>query len=306
MGGNRDLFPTPQLSNTILYTVGMSSAVPFSIFITNEIPNLHLTGAGSGGAVFARYRYEPAEGDGAFSFEMDGEIVDGYRKTDNITDQLLAKFQSVSDDKITKDDIFHYIYGLLHSPEYRNAYAADLTKMLPRIPLVSDPWPFVQAGRALSELHLGYESVERYPLGGLNVDPSGDPYEFFRVEKMAFRKHRVDGKLTADKAAIVFNSQITLTGIPEDAYRYVIGARSAVEWIIDRYRVKMDKTSGIVNDPNDWAREVGDPRYILDLLARIVTVSIETMNIVDMLPQLDIRAAADAVDIQSSKVPSGT
>ncbi|KRE76610.1 DEAD/DEAH box helicase [Arthrobacter sp. Soil763] len=295
MGGNRELFPTPQLSNMILYTVGMSSAVPFSILITDEIPNLHLTGAGSGGAVFARYRYEPVEGNGAFSFEMDGEIVGGYRKIDNITDQLLAKFQGVSGDQISKDDIFFYVYGLLHSPDYRDAYAADLTKMLPRIPLVSDPWPFVKAGRALSELHLGYESVERFPLVGLSVEPSGDPYEFFRVEKMAFRKHRVDGKLSADKTAIVFNSKIMLTGIPEDAYRYMIGARSAVEWIIDRYRVKTDKVSGIVNDPNDWSKEVDEPRYILDLLARIVTVSIETMAIVDALPELDILAVADMV-----------
>ena len=81
---------------------------------------------------------------------------------------------------------------------------------------------------------------------------------------------------------------IVVSGIPNDAYRYMLGSRSAIEWIIDRYQVKTDKASGIVNDPNDWAAEAGDPRYILDLLKRIVTVSLETMKIVDALPDLDI------------------
>lgn len=144
----------------------------------------------------------------------------------------------------------------------------------------------MEAGRDLSELHLGYESVDPFPLEGLEVEPSGDPYDFFRVRKMAIAKVRRDGKLTEDKSTIVYNSRITVSGIPEAAYRYMLGSRSAIEWIIDRYQVKTDTASGIVNDPNDWSRETGDPRYILDLLARIVTISLQTMQTVDNLPDL--------------------
>jgi predicted helicase len=217
----------------------------------------------------------------------DGETVQGYQKFDNVTVEALTLFNGVYG-SINTDDIFNYVYGLLHSPEYRETYAADLRKTLPRIPLVEDPWPFIKAGRALTELHLGYESAASYPLDGLNTQPVGDPYDFFRVEKMAFAKVRQDGKLIADRSTIKYNSRITLSGIPEDAHGYMLGSRSAIEWVIERYQVKTDKPSGIVNDPNDWSREVGDPRYIIDLVARIVTVSIETAKIVDSLPGLAI------------------
>ena len=225
------------------------------------------------------------------------EIVDGYRRIDNVTDEALADFRAAFGDTISKDDVFFYVYGLLHSPEYRATYAADLKKMLPRIPLAADPWPFVEAGRALAELHLEYETVEPFPLGGLQqVDPpTGDvAYDFYRVEKLQYvkRKDPDTGKPVDDKTTVIYNDHITVSGIPDDAHRYMLGARSAVDWIIERYRVKQDGPSGIVNDPNGWSREVDDPRYILDLLARIVTVSVETMRIVDALPALSIRPEA--------------
>lgn len=282
------MFPG-QLGNHGIYIIGTGAAAPFTCIATDSLPDRHVTGAGSGGNYFSRWRYEVVEQEGAFAFEMDNDLVGGYRRVDNITDQTLARFQGAYGPKITKDDVFYYVYGLLHSPDYREKYATDLKKMLPRIPLVADPWPFVEAGRTLFDLHTGYETVQPYNLGGLGAAPVGDPYEFFRVEKLAFRRSRVAGKLTPDKSAIVYNSRITLTGIPEDAYRYMLGSRSAVEWILDRYQVKTDKTSGIVNDPNDWSQAVGDPRYIVDLLARIVTVSLETVAIVDALPDLDVR-----------------
>lgn len=131
-----------------------------------------------------------------------------------------------------------------------------------------------------------------YCLAGLEAEPTGAvTWEFYRVEKMVFAKKRdpETKKLVVDRSTIVYNPLITLSGIPEAAYRYTLGSRSAIEWIMDRYQVKTDKASGIVNDPNDWSREVNDPRYILDLLARIVTVSLETMKIVDALPPLSIR-----------------
>ena len=200
----------------------------------------------------------------------------------------------------TKDDVFFYCYGLLHSPDYRETYAADLKKSLPRIPLVEsaeDARAFADAGRELSDLHVGYESVKPYPLEGLHPDgaPAGDPaYAFYAVgdKKMRFGKPTPEQKAAGerhDRSVIHYNDRITVSGIPDEAYRYMLGSRSAVEWIIDRYYVKTDKASGIVNDPNDWSREVGDPRYILDLLARVVTVSVETMRIVDALPALEVR-----------------
>jgi len=290
-----DLFPTRAHSNFGLYQLGVGAVKPYAVHLVDQIPDLNFYGS-EGGQFFARWRYEKVvadEGMLAFDSAADGDVVDGYRQVDNITDHALATFQAAYGERITKDDVFFYTYGLLHSPEYRETYAADLKKMLPRIPLVTDPWPYVEAGRQLSELHLGYETVEPYPLAGLDAPaPTGDAaYDHFRVEKMSFAKVRdpETKKLVADRSTVIYNSRITLSGILEDAYRYMLGSRSAVEWIIDRYQVKTDKASGIVNDPNDWSREVGDPRYIIDLLARIVTVSLETMAIVDALPALEIR-----------------
>ncbi len=288
------LFPTPALNNIGFYSVGSSSAVPFSVLALDQIPDLHVTGAGSGGQYFPRWRYESATQDGTLSFEEANDAVDGFRRIDNITDEALRRFLAAYGPTITKDDVFFYVYGLLHSRDYRETYAADLKKMLPRIPLVHDAQPFIDAGRKLSELHLGYESVTPYPLGGHDVEgPQGDAaYEFYRVEKMRFGKPTTAQKAAGeskDRSTIVYNDRITLTGVPEAAYQYMLGSRSAIEWTIDRNQVKTDKDSGIVNDPNDWSREVGNPRYILDLLARIVTVSLETMKIVDKLPALAVR-----------------
>lgn len=253
---------------------------PFSVMALADIPNLNYYVD----ALVAFPRLVPGSlvEDGTFDF---GAPTQNH----NITDWALGRFQAAYGERFTKDDVFFYVYGLLHSPEYRQTYAADLKKMLPRVPLVEDAASYVAAGRALAELHLSYESIEPYPLRGLDAAPTGDPYDFLRVEKMAFAKVREDGKLVPDKSTIKYNSKITVSGIPEDAYGYMLGSRSAVEWILDRYQIKADKASGIVNDPNDWSREVGNPRYILDLLARVVTVSVETMKIVDALPALAMR-----------------
>ena len=293
-----ELFPTPAHANVGCYALNPGAEKPFSVLMVDQIPDLALYGSNAG-QFFARWRYEKVGADEGMldlGDPADGEVVDGYRRIDNITDHALATFRAAYGQKITKDDIFFYVYGLLHSPDYRATYAADLKKMLPRIPLVTDPWPYVEAGRRLSELHLGYEGVTPYPLVGL-ADPAypdaGDAtaYPFFRVDKMSFAKMRdsATGKLVADRTRVVYNERITLGGFPEAAYRYQLGSRSAIEWIIDRYQVRTDKASGIVNDPNDWSREVSDPRYIIDLLARIVTVSLTTMEIVDALPALEIR-----------------
>ncbi|PUA82067.1 DEAD/DEAH box helicase [Nocardioides currus] len=289
-------FPTPLHPNVGFYNVGAGSANPFGVLTSDALPDLHVTGAGSGGQYFARWSWQRLSED---TLDLgDGgpmaDIVEGHRRVDNVTDEALQRWQTAYGPEWTKDDVFFYVYGLLHSSDYRERYAADLKKMLPRIPLVATPEAaraFADAGRALSALHIGYETVEPYPLAGLEVGASGDPYDFYAVgaKKMTFGKASAEQKAAGeryDRTVIHFNDRITLSGIPEEAYRYQLGARSAIEWIIDRYWVKTDKPSGIVNDPNHWSREVGDPRYILDLLARVVTVSVETMKIVDALPAL--------------------
>lgn len=288
VGQLTQLMPARSRGNVGFFAIAPGETATFALLALDSIPDLHLIATGQ---FFARWRVVEVEDEGALDLDAGaGQLGDGYRKIDNITDGALRRFRAAYGE-FAKDDIFYYAYGLLHSPEYRETYAADLKKMLPRIPLVEDPWPFVEAGRKLSDLHLGYESVTPYPLAGLDVEPTGDPYDFFRVQKMTFAKVRdaETNKLVADRTRVIYNSHIELSGIPEAAYRYMLGSRSAIEWILDRYQVKTDKASGIVNDPNDWSREVSDPRYIIDLLARIVTVSLETMQIVDNLPALAIR-----------------
>ncbi|UUZ45946.1 type ISP restriction/modification enzyme [Janibacter limosus] len=266
---------------------------PFSTLMVQGPANLNLLMDAV--HLFARWRYVPVNPEDRMLIPDHGQdnAVDGYRRVDNITDESLARFQDAYGDSFTKDDIFFYTYGLLHSPTYRETYSADLKKSLARVPLVADAAPLVEAGRTLSDWHLAYETVEPYPIDGLEADPGAtDPYAFFRVEKLKFAKVRdpATNKLVADRSTIIYNERITLSGIPEQAYRYMLGSRSAIEWIIDRYRVKPDnKDPELTNDPNNWSREVEDPRYIIDLLARIVTVSPETMAIVDSLPALDIR-----------------
>ncbi|CCG02456.1 DEAD/DEAH box helicase [Blastococcus saxobsidens] len=289
----KGLFPTLKASNWGFHITGIASHADFSALMVNVPPDKHLLDTGQ---FFARWRYEKVDESGMFDVHK-GEIVDGFRRIDNITDEALAAFSAAyPGESISKDDIFDYVYGLLHSPEYRETYAADLKKMLPRIPFASDFRAFADAGKRLAEVHLGYETLEPYALEGLDVaGPGGDAdFAFFAVrnKKMAFGKPTAEQKaagLRHDRSVIQYNDRITLRGVPEEAYRYTLGSRSAIEWIIDRYWVRTDKASGIVNDPNDWSREVGDPRYIVDLLARIVTVSLETITVVDSLPPLGVR-----------------
>ena len=280
-GSMPKMFPTSAQENFGFYVTAAGSGHPFSLIAVSAIPDLAFWGSGSG-QFFPRYTYEKRAGDA----ELD--IFDGgapYTRVDNVTGEIRAEYRELYGAEVEKDDIFYFVYGLLHSPDYRTAYAADLKKMLPRIPTLADPADFAAfsaAGRRLSELHLGYESVEPYPLtitSSTSVDPD------YRVTKMRFA-----GKAGAwDKSTIRYNDHITLTGIPDEAHEYLLGSRSAIEWILERYQVKTDKASGIRNDPNDWATEHDDPEYILNLLKRIVTVSVETVAIVNALPALRIR-----------------
>lgn len=207
----------------------------------------------------------------------------GYVRHAGITDAALANFRAhYRNAKIIKEDIFYYVYGLLHSPEYRERYATDLKKVLPRVPMASEFRAFSDAGRKLAALHVGYEHVDPYPLKEQSSDLALDPKAHYQVKKMTFAR----GPNGTDRSSIVVNEHLTLLGIPAGAYDYVVNGKSAIEWVMERYQVTKDKDSGIVNDPNDWCREHNDPRYIVDLVKRVVTVSVETMKIVRSLPAI--------------------
>ncbi|WP_268891864.1 type ISP restriction/modification enzyme [Actinomyces sp. zg328] len=322
----RRYFPTPAHDNLGFYIVGSGSDVPFSSLVTDVVPNLHVTGAGSGGQFFPRWTWEKVSGRHAAEdqgFDLDalsepqgeagaavgyeGEVIGDYRRVDNVTDATLNAYRAAYGPEVDKADVFYYVYGLLHHPEYRSRYGADLKKSLPRIPLVATREDFTAlatAGRALADLHLDYEEVEPWPLT-LTVDGASLPWARrtdldparLRVTKMRYAKTRVDGTRVDDKTSIVYNEHVTVSGIPEQAQDYLLGSRSALDWLLDRYQVKVDKASGIVNDPNDWMDEgagaepgaPAQPLYLLDLIARVTTVSVRTQQIVHDLPALTIR-----------------
>lgn len=281
----KKLFPTPAHENIAFGFTGRGATKEFSVLMVDTLPDLESI---SKAQWMSLYTYEPViEDDGGLNLNLSGgEVVDGYTRKENITDATLTAYRSTyGDESIAKEDIFYYIYALLHHSEYREKYAADLKKMLPRIPLVRGFWEYSRAGRALAELHLGYESVEPYPLDEVVSSPAPeDPeecFEFYRVQKLQFGPKK-------DKTRIKYNGHLTLKGIPEEANEYQVNGRSALEWVIDRYQVKTDKDSLITNDPNDYCRAVNDPRYIVDLIKRLVTVSLETQKLVGTLPRFEV------------------
>ena len=244
---------------------------------------------------FPRWTYEKVDAsDGGFDFADDTEVDEyGYRRVDNVTDEILAVYRQSVGPQVSKDDIFYYVYGQLHDPHYRIDYAADLKKMLPHIPTPETRDRFetvLRVGRWLADLHMNFEKVEPYPVKvELKKDASAEDRETWRVSKMKWGRIRDEetGKLVNDPTTIIYNSKVTITGIPPEADDYMLGSRSALGWVIDRWQVKTDKPSGIVNDPNDWCDELGDPKYIVDLIARVTTVATETTKLVASLTTED-------------------
>ncbi|MCI5179957.1 MAG: helicase [Candidatus Electrothrix sp. AW3_4] len=279
------LFPTPELHNLVIGVPGIGVTKDFSCIISDTLPDLELIGKSQ---CFPLYWYEQRQEKQLGLFDTGNNSK--YIRRDGISDFIFKRAKKQYGKSVTKEDIFYYVYGILHSPEYRVAFANDLKKMLPRLPLldkVADFWAFSNAGRALADLHINYETVP--PYDGVTV--TGADSGFFRVEKMRFPKKdgivRGKKKKVNDTSTIHLNSKITLSDIPEKAYHYVVNGKSAVEWIMERYQVKTDKKSGITNDPNNWAEEVGNPRYILDVLLSVINVSVQTVDIVDGLPTVD-------------------
>ena len=260
------ILPTPEteVENRVIIVPSVGGRSDYWCFCSDRIPSLSLTSLDAT-QCFPFYTYDE----------------DGNNRRENITDWALEQFRGhYQDDAITKWDIFYYVYGLLHHPDYRERYQANLKRELPRIPFTPDTgpesskgfWRFAKAGQRLSEIHVGYEDMPEYRLEF--IETPDIPLDW-RVEKMRFSK---------DKTQIVYNNFLTLDGIPPKALAYRLGNRSALEWIIDQYRVKEDKRSGIINDPN---RE-DDPQYIVNLIGKVITVSLDTMKIVEGLPKLGI------------------
>ncbi len=257
-----------------------------------------------GSQYFPLYLYDHAveQSNDELFFTPNASASGSFTRRDAITDVGLAHFQSAypvagEGSSLTKEDLFYYIYGLLHSPDYRNRYADNLGKELPRIPAVrsfADFRAFSQAGRDLAHWHLNYESVALHP--GITLDTgkksAGElTAEEFRVTKMKFAKTKdpESGKSVSDKSTVIFNERITLRNIPLAAYDYIVNGKPALEWVMERQAVTIDKASGINNDANLWATEtMGDPKYPLELFLRVVTVSLETMKVVNGLPKLEI------------------
>ncbi|MGO2191186.1 MAG: DEAD/DEAH box helicase [Brachybacterium sp.] len=279
------LFPTEGHQNYGFYVTAPGSDKSFSALASRLVPDLAQWGSSSG-QFFARYTWVPLPDD-ELDLGLDGDVVDGYRRTDNVSDEMLAVMREQHGGSVSKDDIFFFVYGLLHSPEYRERYAGELKQMLPRIPGVpTDAYEsFTRAGRELFHLHADYEDAKAYPLEvvGGEQPPIGAEEDYYRVQKMRFPT----GTKAADAPdSLVVNGSITVRGIPEAAYRYQLGSRSGIEWLIRQYQITTDKASGVVNDPNQWSIEHGNPRYILDLLQKVITVSVRTVEITEALPAL--------------------
>lgn len=266
-------FPKSSFENIIIIVSGVGASKEFSALATNCVADLQVL---SNGQCFSLYYYE--ENSTQQKSLFDAANNDEYIRRDGVSDFIFDRAKKQYGNRVTKEDIFYYVYGILYSPIYRTTFANDLKKMLPRIPLVDDPkdfWKFSKSGRELAALHINYESVEPYK----GVKVTAEESKFFKVEKMRFPKKD-------QKDTIIYNSKITIENIPAKAYEYIVNGKSAIEWIMERYQVTVHADSGIKNDPNDWADEVGNPRYILDLLLSIINVSVQTVDIVNSLPEL--------------------
>lgn len=305
-------------SNNIIICVKGIGEKDFSCSISNNLSDYQLL---FNSQCFPLYWYEENKNPQATLFD-DAE-TDKYIRRDGITDWILKEVRSRfgGSKAITKEHIFYYVYGLLHSKQYRERFADDLKKSLPRIPIVDsvqDFMSFYKAGKELADLHLNYEQgINEQVVGqdgdylffavismlahrACGVDVNGDmdiwqnnwtneTYQYFAVDKMRFAKVRDEnGKLVADKARIIYNDHITIENIPLKAYEYVVNGKSAIEWIMERYAVTIDKASQIKNDPNDWSREHEQPRYILDLLLSVIMLSCQTVDVINTLPILKI------------------
>ena len=294
------LFPFNGAENLVIGTASVGST-SFSCLMSSNICDLHVLESGT--QCFPRYFYRKATKDFSglmdgldFDSEPKGEVINGYERVDAIRPEAVEHFKAAYPEEaaaIDVDAVFYYIYGILHSPDYRATYANNLQKELPRIPRVAtyaEFKAFEEAGRALSKLHVGYESVEPYTGCTFSYAKgvSSDNMDY-RVYKLKYGKNPgKKGNAAKDKTVIVYNKDLTIRDIPQEVQEYVVNKKSALDWVVERCGVSVDKASQITNDYNKYAEEMGDERYILNLILRVITVSLETVKIVKSLPSLSI------------------
>lgn len=285
------IFPGAGDTNLVICVSAPGFLSGFTALIADLPPELCVAAMKGGTQCFPLYLYESDEPDSEQPelFGAAPNRANSRKRQAAVTDEGLAHFAAAyPGEAVSKEDIFYYVYGLLHSSDYRDRYTDNLSKELPRIPRVrssADFWAFSKAGRALADLHLNYETVPMYAAATIDHGSKTLSDADYRVEKM---RHGKKGK-DKDLSTVLYNSRITVSGIPLEAYDYVVNGKSAIEWVMERQSVRTDKDSGIVNDANDGAVETMDnPRYPLELLLRVVTVSLETMKTVNALPALDI------------------
>ncbi|MCO4534166.1 hypothetical protein Si103_01872 [Streptococcus infantarius subsp. infantarius] len=247
--------------NKVIFTTGRGSVRDFSCLISDSVVDANAMAGSSQG--FMRYDNEVDE-------------TQLFQSNDNMNQAFADKLG------LSLDDTFAYVYGLLNSREYQEKYANDLKKDLARIPIVKNKEKYIEVGKALMDLHLNYEEVPVYK--GVEIKLSDSPS--YKVNKMKFaKKHDENGKSINDRSTVIYNNDITISNIPEKAYRYVVNGRSAIEWIMDQYQIKTDKKSGITDDPNDYSN---DEKYIFNLLLRIINVSIQTVDLINSLPEFEV------------------
>ncbi len=263
------IFPTKDSENRAIYVPGVGSTKPFSVLMVDSMPDLHFLAFGQ---CFPRYRFK-------HGFDNQPNLLDDtseFHRVDNITDTALGKFKNYyNDSKITKDAIFDYVYGILHDSKYRERFVNNLAKGLPRIPMASEFYAFADAGGTLAKLHLDYETCEEYPLQTEKIHTRMLREELYRITE---HKMRFADK---NKTSLIVNDYVKLTGIPSEAHKYQVNGRTPIEWFIDRYKITRDSNSGIVNDPNYW---FDSPEDLISSFKRIVYLSLETVRIVEALP----------------------
>lgn len=249
--------------NLLICVTGVGSSKDFSVFIVDKLPDLELV---SKSQCYPLYYYERSAQGSLFGENME--------RQDGITDFIWQRAKLLYGIDVSKEDIVYYVYGFLHLRSYREKFSAELKKSLPRIILADKFWEFSRAGRDLAEIHLNYESQPP-----AQVEVIGAEKNNFAVKKLRFAKD--------DRTTLIYNDFITIKNIPPRCFEYVVNGRSPLEWIIDRYQVKTDSASGIINNPNDWASEHGDEKYILNLILSCITVSLKTLDIVENLPDVE-------------------
>ena len=270
------LKPLDSLPNIVISIPGIGEKNGFSALVSDQITDLHFIGASQCFPLYWYEKAEPEEDQGLLSFDTDDEVIDGYRRRYAIGPDALRHFrEGYGDASISERDVFHYIYAVFHSEEYRKRYRNNLAKEMPRIPLLKDFWGWANVGKALMELHLGYEKAGPWP--GVRI--AGDSGQDIRVTKPCFlSKGRRD--------VFLINESVRIVGIPLEANEYKVNGRSPLEWVQDQYAYEIDKDSGIVDDPNQYDPDKGG-RYVLDLAMSLITVSMKTIELVKSLPEYE-------------------